>query len=190
MTTAVRAGARRGTALLILDLISEYQFEDWRKILSAAQRIAPNVERLRRRAHAASVPVIYVNDAGEHWDSDRTSFVRRASAPGARGSAVARLLAPEPQDHFVFKPRHSGFYATPLADLLARLKVGRLILTGSTSHQCVLFTAVDAYVRDHELIVPPDCIGAPRALQTRHALFVLREALNAHTPRSARIRLR
>jgi hypothetical protein len=49
---------------------------------------------------------------------------------------------------------------------------------------------VDAYVRDHELIVPPDCIGAPQALQTRHALYVLREALNARTPRSDRIRLR
>lgn len=182
--------ARGGTALLILDLISEFRFEDWQKILAAAQRIAPRIERLRRRAHAASVPVIYVNDSGRHWESDRTDFIRRASVQGARGSAIARRLAPERGDYFVFKPRHSGFYATPLADLLGRLKADTLILTGLTSHQCVLFTAVDAYVRDHELIVPPDCIGAPQAVQTRHALFVLREALNARTPRSDRIRLR
>jgi nicotinamidase-related amidase len=187
---SARGVTRRAAALLILDLISEFQFEDWRRILSAAQRVAPRIERLRRRAHAAAVPVIYVNDSGEHWESDRTAFIRRATRSGARGSVVARLLAPTDQDHFVFKPRHSGFYATPLADLLDRLKVGRLILTGLTTHQCVLFTAVDAYVRDFELIVPPDCIGAPQAVQTRHALFVLREALNARTPRSDRIRLR
>jgi len=177
-----------GPALLILDLISEYRFEDWRSILAAAQRVAPRIARLRHRARAAGVPVIYVNDAGPHWESDRTRFVERARASKARGSAVVRCIEPAADDYFIFKPRHSGFYATPLAEILSNLAVKRLILTGLTSHQCVLFTAVDAYLRNHELIVPPDCIGAPSAIQTRHALFVLRESLNASTPQSPHVR--
>lgn len=182
-----RSGHR--AALLILDLISEYRFEDWRRILAAAARIAPRIQKLRQRAAAARVPIIYVNDSGTHWHSARTDFIRRTRAATARGAQVVRCLEPARGDHFVFKPRHSGFYATPLSELLERLRIKKLILTGLTSHQCVLFTAVDAYVRDYEIIVPPDCIGAPDPAQTRHALYVLREALNARTPRSDRIRL-
>jgi nicotinamidase-related amidase len=180
----------KGTALLILDMVSEFRFPDWRPVLSAAARIAPRIEALKRRAHAASVPVVYVNDAAGPWEYDRTALIRRACASTARGGDVVRRIQPAPRDHFLFKPRHSGFYSTPLAELLKKLRARRLILTGLTSHQCVLFTAVDAYVRDHELIVPPDCIGAASVTQTRHALYVLRESLRAHTPRSTSIRLR
>jgi nicotinamidase-related amidase len=180
--------ASTGTALLILDMVSEFRFEDWRRILAAARPIAPRIAELRRRAHKARIPVFFVNDAGKEWDCDRTELVTRACLSTARGGDVVRQLQPAPSDSFVFKPRHSGFYATPLAELLSGLQVQRLILTGLSSHQCVLFTAVDAHVRDFELVVPRDCIGAPRPLHTRHALYVLREALGARTPLSMSIR--
>ena len=180
--------ASADTALLILDMVSEFRFEDWRRILAAARPIAPHIAGLRRKAHAAGIPVFFVNDAGKDWDCDRAELVTRACRSTARGGDVVRQLQPAPSDGFVFKPRHSGFYATPLAELLSGLHVRRLVLTGLTSHQCVLFTAVDARVRDFELVVPRDCIGAPKAVHTRHALYVLREALGARTPLSTSIR--
>jgi nicotinamidase-related amidase len=176
-------------ALLLLDLISEFKFEDWRQVRAAAQRIAPRISRLKARAHAAKVPVIYVNDTAGRWESDQTSFIARCLAEKARGREIVRCLEPLPQDYFIFKPKHSGFYATPLAELLETLATKELILTGLTSHQCVLFTAMDAYVRDYKLIVPPDCIGAATSTETRHALFVLKEALRATTPLSRSIKL-
>ena len=176
------------TALLILDMISEFEFDDWPPILAAARRIAPRIASLRRRARAARLPVFYVNDAPGHWRCDRTQLVTRACLSTARGGDVVRQIQPAPEDYFVFKPRHSGFYATPLSELLEQLKVRRLVLTGLTSHQCVLFTAVDAYVRDYALVVPPDCIGAPRAVQTRNALYLMREALQAQTPAASSLR--
>lgn len=178
------------TALLILDMVSEFRFPDWRPVLSAATRIAPAVERLAHRARSASVPVVYVNDAGEKWESDSGDYVRRCSADGARGAQVARVIRPAPGDYFLFKPKHSGFYATPLPELLARLEVNRLILTGVTSHQCVLFTAMDAYVRDYEVVAPADCLGAGSTRQTRHALFILEESLNARIAPSRAVRFR
>lgn len=177
-----------GTALLILDMVSEFRFDDWRPTLRAARRIAPRIALLKRRARAARIPVFYVNDAPEDWDCDKAGLVTRACLSTARGADVVRQVQPSPGDIFVFKPRHSGFYATPMTELLERRRVRRPLLAGLTSHQCVLFTAVDAYVRDFELLVPADCIGAPRARQTRDALRVLRDSLDAQTPLSASVR--
>jgi nicotinamidase-related amidase len=85
---------------------------------------------------------------------------------------------------------HSGFYGTPLPQLLEQLGAQELILTGLTSHQCVLFTAMDAYVRDYRLVVPRDCIGAARRVETQHALFVLEHGLMARTVLSSSLKLR
>jgi hypothetical protein len=98
---------------------------------------------------------------------------------------VGALLAPAGKDYFIFKPKHSGFYGTPLAELLQSGNVQQLVLTGTTSHQCVLFTAMDAYVRNYKLVTPADCLGAPTAAQTRHALFILKDALHARTGSSS-----
>ena len=51
---------------------------------------------------------------------------------------------PDDDDYFVLKPKHSGFYATPLELLLRYLKVDELIITGIAGDNCVLFTAADA----------------------------------------------
>jgi len=69
-------------------------------------------------------------------------------------------LVPGEQDYFVLKPKHSGFYQTPLELLLKHFGTKRLILTGLSTNSCVLFTASDAYMRDLQLIVPRDCVAA------------------------------
>ena len=55
--------------------------------------------------------------------------------------------------------RHSAFYATSLAYLLGRLETKRLILTGQVTEQCILYTALDAYVRHFSVVVPPDAVA-------------------------------
>jgi nicotinamidase-related amidase len=180
---------KRDTALLILDLISEFTFPDARAVLEGARRPAVAIAKLKMRARAAGAPIIYVNDTAGRWESDPRAFVQRCLAPRARGRDVVDLVKPQlDRDYFIFKPKHSAFFGTPLQTLLAQLGVRRLVLTGVTSHQCVLFTAMDAHVREYELIVPADCIGAGRREETRHALFIASRALQARTTGSARVR--
>ena len=179
---------RAGAALLILDMISEYRYPDGERIVRSAYKAAQNIARLRERAHAARIPVIYVNDTAGKWESDQKGFVDRCMQPDSRGRKIVQLLAPTPEDYFMFKPMHSAFFGTPLHTLLQRLKVGRLIATGITSHQCVLFTAMDAHVREFELIVPSDCMGAPSVTDTRHALYILSHALMAKIISSRQVR--
>jgi nicotinamidase-related amidase len=169
-------------------MVSEYEFPDADRILKGARQAAKHIARLKQRAHAAKLPVIYVNDTSGKWESDQRAFVQRCLRPSARGRDVVELIEPAKHDYFMFKPKHSAFFGTPLHMLLQQLKISTLILTGVTAHQCVLFTAMDAHVREYDLIIPSDCIGAPSAVDNKHALYVLSHALNAKVTASGRLR--
>ena len=82
---------------------------------------------------------------------------------------------PDARDNCVLKPKHSAFFATLLDTLLAYMGAKKLILTGVSGNQCVLFTANDAYVRDLELHIPADCIASPTRRETLQRYNTLRE---------------
>lgn len=174
-------------ALLVLDLLSDFDFEHGAALCEAAWPVARRVAPLLQRARAAGVPCIYANDNVGRWRSDFPAVLRHCLRPRSQGARIARLLQPKPVDYCILKPKHSAFFATTLDTLLRHMEVEELIVTGMTSHQCVLFTAIDAYVRDLRLRVPADCIAAARAADTRLALRMLRSVLNADTGSSTRI---
>ena len=178
------------SALVIVDMISEYRFPGAGGTLRAARKAVDGIVRIKQRARAAGLPVMYVNDTAGKWESNQQAFMQRCLEASAPGHDVVAAIAPEARDYFMFKPRHSAFFGTPLHNLLQQLNIQRLILTGVTSHQCVLFTATDAHVRNFELVVPSDCIGAPQAADSRHALYILSHALGAQITTSRTFRMR
>jgi nicotinamidase-related amidase len=180
---------RADTVLTILDLISDYSFEGGAEIARAALPVARRIARLKARAKNAGVPVIYVNDALGRWRSDFPGLVRHCRRKQSRGRLVVEAIAPEASDYCILKPKHSGFFATPLDTVLQYLGAKRLILTGVSSNQCVLFTANDAYVRDLELAIPRDCISARSPYDTRLALQYFTSVLGANVTPSLRLRL-
>ena len=180
---------RSESILLILDMISDFAFEGGVKAARAALPVARRIARLRARAKTARIPVVYANDALGRWRSDFPALVRHCERPASRGADVVQALPPAADDYCVLKPKHSAFFATPLETLLQYLGVKRLILTGVSSHQCVLFTANDAYVRDLELVIPRDCIAARTPQDTRLALRYFESVLSADTRPSTALRL-
>jgi nicotinamidase-related amidase len=94
---------------------------------------------------------------------------------------VANALRPDPQDYFVLKPKHSGFYSTSLDILLDHLGARSLILTGLLADMCVLFTAHDAYMRGYRILVPADCVAARTPADRARSLGLMRRALGADT---------
>ncbi len=194
------AGDRRGgadsvphnarVALLLIDMISDFEFEDGAQLLRAALPAARRIARLKERARAAKVPVIYVNDNFGQWRSDFRQLLDRCLHDGVAGEPVARLVTPDAEDYFVLKPASSGFFATPLEALLKLMGVRTLILTGVATDQCVLFTAADAYVRNYQLVVPSDCVAAVKAKDTKLALAYFKRVLKADVRQSARVALR
>jgi nicotinamidase-related amidase len=181
--------AEGGIALLIIDMISTWDFADADKLAPAATAIAPRIGALKRRCVAAGVPVIYVNDNRDRWRSEFRELVRVSTEESEAGARIAGSLGPGEDDYSVLKPKHSAFYATPLDLLLRHLRVNRLLVTGVASDQCIVVSAADARMRDYEVIVPADCVAAQTKPRNAHALRHLGEAHGIATPPSAGIRL-
>jgi nicotinamidase-related amidase len=170
---------KSAVALILIDVINDLEFDEGRKLLKQALPMARALAKLRQRAHAAKIPVIYVNDNFGRWQSDFHKQVHHCLEDGVCGEVIVRLLRPAAKDYFVLKPKHSGFFSTQLDILLEYLGVKTVILTGIAANICVLFTANDAYMRDYHLVVPADCVASNTKAENDYALKQMEEILKA-----------
>ena len=171
-------------ALLLIDVINDLEFEGSEALARQAVPMAHRIAQLKRRAKAAGIPVIYVNDNFGRWKSDFRRVVEHCLHDGVKGEELARILEPDEDDYFVLKPKHSAFYATTLDILLTYLGARTLIFTGIAGNICILFSANDAYMRDYHLIVPADCTVSNTAEENDHALEQIERVLKADTTES------
>lgn len=178
---------KSNVALLLIDVINDFEFEDGEKLFKHALPVARRLARLRERAKAAKIPVIYVNDNFGKWQSNFNNILERSIHEKVRGAQIAQMLKPDDEDYFVLKPKHSGFYSTTLDILLEHLECRTLILTGVTTDICILFTANDAYMRDFNLVIPRDCVAAVEKKDSDDALKHIKRVLKADIIASAKI---
>lgn len=174
-------------ALLLIDVLTTFDFPDGDAILRGALAMRDPLVRLKRRARAEGIPVLYVNDNFGDWRSEKEVLIGRCLE--AKGAEFVRPLLPDSEDYFVLKPLHSGFYMTPLEVLLLHLEVETLILTGLTSNSCITVTAHDANMRGYDVILPPDCSCARNADEHRQALAQLEAMAGAKLRPSHSLRL-
>ncbi|MDY6996667.1 MAG: isochorismatase family cysteine hydrolase [Actinomycetota bacterium] len=166
------------TAVLVIDMMNTYRHRD-------ADRLAPNVEAiigpladLTGRAHTRhDVDLVYVNDNYGDFTAAPHDLVEAALA-GERPDLV-RPVAPDKRCRFLTKVRHSAFYATPLDYLLGRLKTERVVLSGQVTEQCILYSALDAYIRHLEVVVPEDAVAHIYDDLGRAALQMMRRNMGA-----------
>jgi nicotinamidase-related amidase len=166
-----------GTALLLIDVINDLEFEGSQQLIAEAEPMALRLRAFKRRAAAAGIPSIYVNDNFGQWRSDFGRTVNHCLRAGSPGRVVSRRMRPSTRDYFVLKPKHSGFYDTTLYTLLDGLHIRRVIVTGIAGNICVLFTANDAYMREFRVFAPADCIVSNTATDNAHALTQIRTVL-------------
>jgi nicotinamidase-related amidase len=178
--------ARGGAALIILDMINDFDFPGGETLEPKAIRIADAILKLRAEVERAGSPVVYVNDNFGEWHSEKSRLVDKAIGAG---STVARTLKPDDEDYFIIKPKLSGFYATNLAVLLPKLGVSRLIITGIATDICVLFTAADAHMRDYALWIPSDLVAGEDDRRSNAALEIMAKTMGAETRPASQLTL-
>lgn len=171
-------------ALLLIDVINDFEFEGGEALFRMALPAAHAIAALKDQAKALKIPVIYVNDNFGRWQSNFRELIDHCLHDGVRGEPVARLLLPDADDYFILKPKHSGFYQTTLEILLTHLEAKTLILAGFAGDFCVLFTANDAYMRDYKLIVPCDCVASESDEYNQQALDLMARVLKAQVQNS------
>jgi nicotinamidase-related amidase len=146
------------TALLVVDMLNPYEHPDADRLAERVEKALPGVRTLLRRAGEAEIPVVYVNDNYGDWNSSSEELARQA-LEGARPELVEPVL-PQAGQSFVVKARHSTFFETPLEYLLDQMGVGRLVFSGQVTEQCILYSALDAYVRHFDVVVATDAVAA------------------------------
>jgi nicotinamidase-related amidase len=147
-----------GTALIVVDMLNPYQHRDAELLTASVDKMVEPLADLISRAHRADgVELIYVNDNYGDFTADFAEIVRSARN-GARPDLVEPVV-PQSDCLILTKVRHSAFYATALGYLLGRLETTRIVLTGQVTEQCILYSALDGYVRHFDVVVPTDAVA-------------------------------
>ena len=145
------------SAVIVIDMLNPYDHEDADVLAASVERVIEPISELVERARSAGAELIYVNDNHGDWNSSSEELAQRA-LEGARPDLVEPLLPPDGAD-FVIKARHTIFYMTPLEYLLSQREIDHVVLAGQVTEQCILYSALDAYVRHLDVSIPRDGVA-------------------------------
>jgi nicotinamidase-related amidase len=126
--------------------------------MRSAREVLPAISGLVERAQRHDdVDLVYVNDVYGQWNAGRAELVERVLASPARD--LVEPIVPPDDALFIVKARHSIFYQTPLDYMLRQRGVRKVILVGQVTEQCILYSALDAYIRHIEVAVARDAVA-------------------------------
>ena len=130
---------RPNSALIVVDMQNEV-------VANAYDRdgVIANINALVQRARSENVPVVWV----QHTDDDL--------AVGSEGWQFVPELRPRGAEPLIAKSFGDSFEDTTLESVLDQLGVGRLIVTGAQTDQCIRSTIHGAVTRGYDTFLVSD----------------------------------
>ena len=157
-------------ALVVIDM--ENAFIDPASPLCIKNALAtvPTCGEVIEKARERKIPVFFVNRIYRKNGSD-VEFTRYQSwydgqrylAPGSTGPLsidVPVEFKPKEGDYCIVKPRFSAFFQTELDLILRRLGVRTVILTGTTTPNCIRTSCYDGLSLDYNILIIEDCCSS------------------------------
>ncbi len=146
------------SAVLVVDMLNDFTLDGAPLKVEENAEIVPNIRSLidkkRESAH-----IIYICDA--HLEDDREFKIwPKHCIKGTEGAKIVDELSPKESDFIIEKSTYDGFYGTVLDELLRRLGVKQLTITGCVSNICILHTASSAVLRGYDTEIPLNCIAS------------------------------
>ena len=158
------------SALLVIDMENGFVHPEGGHWIRFAQSMVPHCVRAVELARAKGIPVFFVKRLyrADGSDVELTRYPGwvaggRACRPASTGPNSAQApegLRPQPGDYTIIKPRWSAFFQTELDLILRRLDVRTVILTGTTTPNCVRSTAYDGLARGFNVAVLRDATSS------------------------------
>jgi nicotinamidase-related amidase len=145
------------TALIVIDMLNTYEHPDGEPLKASARRAVPAIASLLEKAREQDALIIYVNDNHGDWSAGHSELIEQTR--DAAGPELVDDIAPPNDVPFLLKARHSIFYETPIEYLLNQESVRRIVLTGQVTEQCILYSALDAYIRHFDVAVVRDAVA-------------------------------
>jgi nicotinamidase-related amidase len=164
-------------ALLVIDMLNRYEHDDAEPLMGSVGEMLPGLRALIERAREEEVMTVYVNDNHGDWAAGRAELVQWAtSGPHA---ALVEPIVPDEDLPFIVKARHSIFYQTQLEYMLRQHEIEQLVLAGQVTEQCILYSALDAYVRHFDVVVPRAAVAHIHADLAEAALRMMEVNMRA-----------
>jgi maleamate amidohydrolase len=147
--------------LLIIDVLIDY-LDRWPQTDRAG--LVDAIRSLVETFRATGLPVVWVRQEFEPDLSDAFLVMRRdnisVTIRGTPGCRIIPELVPLVHETEVIKKRYSAFFGTSLDRLLSTYGADTVVLAGVNTHACVRMTAIDAYQRDLDVIIPREAVGS------------------------------
>jgi nicotinamidase-related amidase len=130
---------RPNTALLVIDVQNGVVGDAYER-----DRVVANIRELVERARAAEVDVVWVQHKSEQLE------------PGSEAWAYVPELTLERSEPVVHKAYADSFEETGLEAVLAERGVGRLVVAGAQTDECIRATLHGAIVRGYDATLVED----------------------------------
>lgn len=157
-------------ALLVIDMEQGFLHPNSPLYIAQAADTVPMCGRVIAKARERGIPVFFVNRIYRKNGSDVEACRYeqwlqggRCLAPDSTGDCsieVPTAFAPQAGDYTIIKPRFSAFFQTELDLILRRLQVDTILLTGTTTPNCIRATCYDGLSLDYNVVVIADCCSS------------------------------
>jgi nicotinamidase-related amidase len=145
------------SALVVVDMLNPYDHPDAEPLMASVRSALAGVCALIEAAREREVVTLYVNDHHGDWSATARKLTEHALA--GRAPELVAPIAPAGDTPFVMKARHSIFYGTQVDYFLREQQIDQIVLAGQVTEQCILYSALDAYVRHFDVAVAPDAVA-------------------------------
>ena len=161
---------RDSTVVMVVDMQNDFVNEDGKLYVGdSVRKIIPNIQRTLAKAREKNVPVVYTQDWHGKDDPEFKVWPPHC-IEGTLGAEIVQSLKPASGDFLVKKKSYDPWFETELEELLRRLKVKTMVVTGTVSNICVLHAVSGAALRGYEAVVPMDSIAALNDVDQEFAL--------------------
>ena len=160
----------KDTALLVIDMQNGFLCEHSPLYINGAPATVPACARVIGHCRENGIPVFFVtrlyNADGSNVEQTRFEAWSKGGRPISPGCAkeisadMPEAFGEDISDRHIIKPRFSAFFATELDLVLRRLGINRLVLTGTTTPNCIRTTCYDALSLDYAVTVLSDCTSS------------------------------
>ena len=157
-------------ALVVIDMENAFIDAGSPLCIKNALATVPACGKVIEKARERKIPVFFVNRVYRKNGSD-VEFTRYQSwynggrylAPDSTGPLsidVPAEFKPKEGDYTIIKPRFSAFFQTELDLILRRLGTRIVILTGTTTPNCIRTTCYDGLSLDYNILIIEDCCSS------------------------------
>lgn len=148
---------------LIIDRLNDF-FRQHATLAARRARLVSAINSVARTFRECRRPVIWVRQEFRPDLEDAFLEMRKHNLRVTIAGTDGCEILPEPEcdasDSFLTKKRYSAFFGTDLDARLDALKPELSFVAGVNTHACVRTTVVDAYQRDHNVVVGADAVAS------------------------------